>query len=229
MSKKGFTLTELVIVTLLVSILSGIALQLVAAGFNSWFLVVERRNLVQHARVTVNHLVRNLQSEFAMGLYHSGVSNGSPPGNAAFNVGQNQITFARVSQDTDGLWSWEMTGADESVGYWFFPDGATHGIDYRWWTGAAWSSANLENVLVNDAAYRGLRYFKNKGSPPDFSEIVPSTGVAPYYYLSASEINDIGTVEITITNQTSDGQRTFATKTLVFPRNEGRPAPYSGP
>ena len=222
MSKKGHTLIELIVVTMIISTLFGISLHLVAAGFDSWFLVMERRLLVQNTRVAMNHMTQNMIGEFSRGLYHNGADHASPPltppDTASVDMGNNQINFVKVSSDADG-WQWT---ASLAVAYQCYPD-VQQDIEYQWWVPNSWLKAYAEENVLNSSGQSCFRYFKNQHSPTnDFGELTLTGG-----FLAQGDIQNIGTIAISITNQISG--RTFVTKTRVFPRNEGRPAAYTGP
>ena len=202
--KKGHTLIELIIVTLILSVLSGIALHLVAAGFNSWFLVAERRLTTQQSRTAITHLVRMIQGDFARGEYHS-VDTWIP----SFPPLNSELTFCKVSSDNDGYAPWSTLN---SARYTF--DYPTQTITYRQYNGLTWPSRNLETVLSTTVALSSLRYFDKNDV-----EIPASSG------LTDAQTAAIWMIEINITNQLPSGGGTFTTKTRVFPRNEGRSAP----
>ena len=202
--KKGHTLIELIIVTLILSVLSGIALHLVAAGFNSWFLVAERRLTTQQSRTAITHLVRTLQGDFARGDNHS-----VDTWISSFPPTDSELTFCRVSLDNDGYAPWSTLN---SVRYTF--DYLNKNIVYRQYDGATWPSRNLETVLSTTVALSSFSYFDQNGVA------IPVVGG-----LTDAQTATIWTIEINITNQLPSGGGTFTTKTRVFPRNEGRPAP----
>ena len=203
-AKDGFTLIELVIVTLVVTALSGFMVHLVAAGFNSWVMVAERRQLVEQSRATMNRMVRTLQGDLARGRHHSVDS-----WIASFPPTNSEITFCRVSIDGNGYDPWDTLN---SVSYTF--DYPAKNIVYWQYDGATWLAWNLETVLSTTASLSSFHYFDNGDVE---AEIPASSG------LTDAQMSTVRTIELDITNQLPG--RTFMTKTRVFPRNEGKPSP----
>lgn len=61
MSKRGFTLIELIMVITIVGIIGGVIAPFVANSINYWILVKDEREVISSARLALNRMVREIR------------------------------------------------------------------------------------------------------------------------------------------------------------------------
>jgi len=235
----GFTLIEMVIVTTIISVLAGITIHLMAQGFESWFLMTDRRMLLQQSRTSMNHLFENIAGDFVTGGHTSAADDFDAVNSP--DVGSYEFIFDPISGDNDGCYPFEQPPASTiTVNYEFFPRITPNPAKSIMFgrrdpgAGESYTSSPLNTTLVGGVmgvGYFSLRYFRDDWLLGDFTEITIPTGAgASPWFMSPAETQEIGTIELNIRNSVAfeEGNQ-FQTRSLVYPRNEGRPEPCQPP